>query len=52
MSVNAKPERFIGIDAHKYYLIAVGVDAERNPVYGPQRVSLVLQGEEQSTPRG
>jgi transposase len=33
-----KPERFIGLDVHKYYLIATAVDAELNKVYGPQRV--------------
>lgn len=32
------PARFIGLDIHKHYLVAVGVDAERNLVLGPQRV--------------
>ena len=35
-----KPTRFVGLDVHKFYLIAIGVDAERQPVYGPQRVPL------------
>lgn len=34
------PKRFIGLDIHKYYLIAIGVDAELNQVLGPQRVQL------------
>lgn len=34
------PKRFIGLDIHKHYLIAIGVDAELNQVYGPQRVQL------------
>lgn len=33
-------QRFIGLDVHKHYLIAIGVDAELNPVYGPRRVEL------------
>lgn len=32
------PKRFIGLDVHKHYLIATGVDAEQHPVLGPQRV--------------
>lgn len=32
--------RFIGLDVHKHYLVAVGVDAQLNQVLGPQRVSL------------
>jgi len=39
------PIRFIGLDIHKHYLIAIGVDADLNPVLGPQRVQLVnLEG--------
>lgn len=34
------PTRFIGLDVHKHYLIAVGVDAQLNQVYGPRRVAL------------
>jgi len=34
------PSRFIGLDVHKHYLIAIGVDAELNQVLGPQRVQL------------
>lgn len=30
--------RWIGLDVHKHYLIAVGVDAAKNVVFGPQRV--------------
>jgi len=34
------PLRFIGLDLHKHYLIAIGVDANLNQVYGPRRVAL------------
>jgi transposase len=36
-----KPTRFIGLDLHRYYLVATGVDAELNKVYGPHRVDLI-----------
>jgi transposase len=35
------PKRFIGLDLHKYYLIAVGVDTDLNVVMPPHRVDLV-----------
>ena len=38
--LRAGPTRFIGLDVHKHYLIAIGVDAELNQVLGPQRVQL------------
>ena len=34
-------KRFIGLDIHKHYLVACGVDADLNPVLGPQRVEYV-----------
>jgi transposase len=34
------PKRFIGLDVHKHYLIAIGVDADLGQVYGPKRVQL------------
>jgi len=34
------PTRFVGLDVHKYYLIAVGVDAQLHEVLGPVRVPL------------
>jgi transposase len=37
---NPVPFRFIGLDIHKYYLIATAVDADLNQVFGPQRVQL------------
>lgn len=40
-SKNPKPTRFIGLDLHKYYLVATGVDVELNKVYGPRRVDLI-----------
>jgi len=33
-------QRFIGLDVHKYYAIACGVDAQLNEVLGPVRVPL------------
>lgn len=35
------PIRFIGLDLHKHYLIAIGVDSDLNQVLNPQRVQLV-----------
>lgn len=37
---NTIPKRFIGLDVHKHYLIAIGVDADLNQIYGPKRVEL------------
>jgi transposase len=34
------PDRFVGLDVHKHYLIAVAVDVDRNEVMGPRRVPL------------
>ncbi len=39
-SQSAKPTRYIGLDVHKHYLIAIGVNAALEQVYGPQRVAL------------
>ena len=36
--VETIPKRFLGLDLHKEYLLAVGVDAELKTVLGPQRV--------------
>jgi transposase len=36
----ASPERFIGLDVHKHYLIAAAVDPDRNEVMAPRRVTL------------
>ncbi|RPJ38550.1 MAG: IS110 family transposase, partial [Chloroflexi bacterium] len=33
------PTRFIGLDIHKAYFVAVGVDAQKQVVFGPQTVS-------------
>ena len=33
-------QRYVGLDVHKYYLMATAVDAELNKVYGPRRVEL------------
>ena len=39
------PTRFVGLDVHKYYLVATAVDQDLNKVYGPKRVELTeLQG--------
>ena len=39
-----KPNRYIGLDVHRYYLIAIAVDQDLNKVYGPQRVELSQLG--------
>lgn len=33
-----KPTRFVGLDIHKHYLVAMAVDPDQNQVYGPRRV--------------
>jgi transposase len=33
------PVRFFGLDIHKHYLVAVGLDGRGDKVYGPRRVS-------------
>lgn len=40
-----KAQRFMGLDVHKYYLIATAVDEDLNKVYSPRRVELVNLGE-------
>jgi len=32
------PNRFIGLDIHKAYFVAVGVDAQKEVVFGPQTI--------------
>jgi hypothetical protein len=34
-----KPTRFIGLDIHKHYLMAVGVDGEQKPVLALQHLA-------------
>jgi len=34
------PTRFIGLDIHKQYFVAVGVNQQRDVVFGPRRVSV------------
>lgn len=34
------PTRFIGLDIHKEYFVAIGVDQQREIVFGPRRVSV------------
>jgi transposase len=36
-----EPKRFIGLDLHRHYLVATGVDKDLNKVYGPRRVDLI-----------
>ncbi len=36
----ATPTRFIGLDIHKHYLVATGVNAEKEVVFGPHTVQL------------
>jgi transposase len=33
-----KPKRFFGLDIHKFFMVAVAVNAEKAIVYGPRRV--------------
>lgn len=33
------PMRFVGLDIHKEYFVAVGINSERRMIFGPQRVS-------------
>ncbi|HEX7621270.1 MAG TPA: hypothetical protein VF359_08735 [Anaerolineales bacterium] len=33
------PTRFFGLDIHKEYFVAVGVNMQRQVIFGPQRVS-------------
>jgi transposase len=40
LAIEAKAKRFVGLDVHKHYLVAVGVDGEQNLLFGPQRVQL------------
>ena len=37
---SATPSRFIGLDIHKYYLVAIGVNAQQEQVFGPHTVQL------------
>ncbi len=32
------PVRYFGLDIHKFFLVAIAVDPEKNSVYGPRRV--------------
>lgn len=34
------PSRYIGLDIHKHYFVAVGVDTARNEVYGPVKIQV------------
>jgi hypothetical protein len=36
----SSPIRFIGLDIHKEYLVATGVNAAQEQVFGPQRVAV------------
>jgi transposase len=36
----ARPVRYIGLDVHKHYLVAAGVDGDQNEVLSPRRVPL------------
>jgi transposase len=37
----ASPDRFVGLDVHKHYLVAAAVDADKNEVLSPRRVPLM-----------
>lgn len=34
-----EPMRYIGLDIHKEYSVAVGVNEKREAIFGPQRIS-------------
>lgn len=38
--MSSSPTRFIGLDVHKHYLVAVGVDDDQNQVFGPRKAQL------------
>jgi transposase len=38
MSQGSNPKRFIGLDIHKHYLVAIGVDKNQDDVLGPHKV--------------
>jgi len=38
MFSSSTPTRFIGLDIHKHYLVAIGVDQDQDQVFGPQKV--------------
>src|SRR5664279_6010934 len=33
------PQRYIGLDIHKEYFVAIGVNPQREVIFGPQKVS-------------
>lgn len=44
-SSNTIPERYIGLDIHKHYFVAVGVNSQQEQVFGPQRIPMhALEG--------
>lgn len=38
MTSQSSPTRYIGLDIHKHYLVAIGVDQDLQQVFGPQKV--------------
>jgi transposase len=36
----ARPERFVGLDVHKHYLVTAAVDPDKNEILSPRRVPL------------
>jgi len=36
-----KPKRYFGLDIHKYFMVVIAVDAEKQIVYGPRRVEWI-----------
>ena len=38
MAEPANIQRWIGLDIHKAYFVAVGVDAEKQAVFGPHKI--------------
>jgi transposase len=38
IDLSPSPTRFIGLDIHKYYFVAIGVDGKRREVFGPHKI--------------
>jgi transposase len=38
--IDSTPKRYIGFDIHKHYFVAIGVDPQLNPVFGPHQASI------------
>lgn len=39
-SIDSTPNRFIGLDIHKHYFVAIGVDHQLNQIFGPHQADI------------